>query len=937
MVADTRARAQDAAETVVPELEPLPVVLDPRAAADPGSPLLFPDAGSNVADAFEEAWDEDVLAGSDVVARVTVRYQRVAPLRSRPRRCSPSPAATARSRCGRRRRSRSPCGIRSANASPRGGPGPRGGAGRRWWVRRQAGSLPRVRGDRRRGGPAGRAKVAWVPSRSESMVSLTHGRAQVHEVELGATREGASSVSAWTSCPTWAPTRSPRTWRTRRGRCCRACTASAHRVTRRSVVTTIPPVGPYRGRPSRGYPVDRASGRCPRGRARHGSGRVRRRNLVPNYRFPFTTAGSTYDVGDYERALDEALRLAGVEQRRREQADGAPPATVARSGSGSRPTWSAPGPPGRSSRRSRSRRTARRPHGSGPPPLGQGHETAFAQIISGVLGIEVARIRGPFGHRRRRAGRGHRSRRGATDRRVVAVRGGGRGPRTGTRARLGVPRGVPEDIVPTDGGLGVAGSPASAIAWSDLSAASDGGSLSASARRFQQELTFPFGAHVATVEVDVDTGEVHLLEHVAVDDCGRVLNPMIVEGQVHGGLGQGIAQALFEEVVFDEHGTPVTSTLATYLFPAASELRRSRRSASRRPRRSTRSAPRGSASRRRSARRRRSRTQQWTRSGTSASGTSTCRSRLNASCARSGRAARSDPPLLGSLRCPPRRTGAPAPGPPRTLPTWSPRARTPRLPVRRGGSYQAYTWDLATGDVRRVTHERGRPPRVGLRRRVGGRLVLGPDRRGGGAVARDALRRGAAPRGAAGRPARVAGRARARCRARGGRDRRPRGIRRLRVRARRGGQGDLPGRGPGLVLGHRRAHRGVRPRRPVGGRVAVHRGGERRRQPPSAAGRPRPRTGAVVGELADPPGFALWAFAWSRVPGDRRLLFGHELADRSGPRSGAPTRASASTSRSTCPATSPRSTGGPTPDRCSFATASGAGTGSTGSTSPAGR
>jgi aerobic carbon-monoxide dehydrogenase large subunit len=130
----------------------------------------------------------------------------------------------------------------------------------------------------------------------------------------------------------------------------------------------------------------------------------------------------------------------------------------------------------------------------------------------------------------------------------------------------------PEDIVPTDGGLGVAGSPASAIAWSDLAAAVDDGSLSASARRFQQELTFPFGAHVAIVEVDRDTGAVQLLHHVAVDDCGRVLNPMIVEGQVHGGLGQGIAQALFEEVVFDELGTPVTSTLATYLFPAASEL-----------------------------------------------------------------------------------------------------------------------------------------------------------------------------------------------------------------------------------------------------------------------------------------------------------------------------------------------------------------------------
>ena len=368
------------------------MVLDPRAAADPESPLLFPDASSNVADAFEEAWDEDVLAGSDVVARVTVRHQRVAPLRSGPRRCSPSPAATARSRCGRRRRSRSPCGIRSANAS----------ASRRtgsaWWRRTSVvGSAPsrkpsRVRGDRRRGGRLG-APVAWVPSRSESMVSLTHGRAQVHEVELGATREQAPRRSPRGHRVRPGAYRSPRTWRTRlRSMLSGVCRIP--RIAARGVGgdddtsgRSVPGGRPSRVRLSIERAVDVLAAE-----ARHGSGRVRRRNLVPNYRFPFTTAvGSTYDVGDYERALDEALRLAGVEQRRREQASGAPPATVARSGSGSRPTWSAPGPPGRSSRRSRSRRTARRPHGSGPPPP-EGHETAFAQIISGVLGIEVARI-----------------------------------------------------------------------------------------------------------------------------------------------------------------------------------------------------------------------------------------------------------------------------------------------------------------------------------------------------------------------------------------------------------------------------------------------------------------------------------------------------------------------------------------------------------------
>ena len=87
-----------------------------------------------------------------------------------------------------------------------------------------------------------------------------------------------------------------------------------------------------------------------------------------------------------------------------------------------------------------------------------------------------------------------------------------------------------------------------------------------------EDSTFPFGTHVAVVEVDPDTGNVSLLRHVAVDDCGIVLNPMLVQGQIHGGIAQGAAQALFEEVVFDEWGTPLTSNLATYPFPAASDL-----------------------------------------------------------------------------------------------------------------------------------------------------------------------------------------------------------------------------------------------------------------------------------------------------------------------------------------------------------------------------
>jgi len=127
---------------------------------------------------------------------------------------------------------------------------------------------------------------------------------------------------------------------------------------------------------------------------------------------------------------------------------------------------------------------------------------------------------------------------------------------------------------PREGGFRVAGAPDRAVSWAELAAtAKDRGSaLSAKGVYREPGSTFPFGAHVAVVEVDQETGAVDLIRHVAVDDCGRILNPALVRGQQHGGIAQGIAQALFEEVVYDEVGNPVTGTLATYLMPSAAEL-----------------------------------------------------------------------------------------------------------------------------------------------------------------------------------------------------------------------------------------------------------------------------------------------------------------------------------------------------------------------------
>jgi carbon-monoxide dehydrogenase large subunit len=137
-----------------------------------------------------------------------------------------------------------------------------------------------------------------------------------------------------------------------------------------------------------------------------------------------------------------------------------------------------------------------------------------------------------------------------------------------------------DDIVLTDDGrLGVAGVPARALTWAELvqaanrGAGGDGaGPLAAALDVTQTGPSYPFGAHVAVVEVDVETGHVRFAKHVAVDDCGRILNPLLVRGQQHGGIAQGAAQALWEQFVYDEDGNPLTTTLAEYAMPSAAEF-----------------------------------------------------------------------------------------------------------------------------------------------------------------------------------------------------------------------------------------------------------------------------------------------------------------------------------------------------------------------------
>ena len=581
VVADTLAHAEDAAELVGIDLDPLDPLVDPLAAIDDAGTLLFPETGSNVADGFDDRYGDDVLAGADLVVRERVVHQRLAPvpMETNAMLAEPTPEGGLLVHVS----TQVPFDVRNDLADAFDldrerirviAPDVGGGFGTKLYVYAEylliAALALRL----------GRA-VRWSESRSESMTALAHGRAQVHDVELGARRDGTivglrvdlvadmgahplgSYLPANTKRMLSGPYRIP---------------AIALRV--RSVVTTTTPIGAYRGagRPEATLTLERILDRLA-GELGLDPVEVRRRNLIPADAFPYeVVTGERYDSGDYAAALDRALDLADVPALRAEQ----------------------------TARRARGDRrvlgigvatyveiTGFSPEDAtveidddgavtvlvGTSSHGQGHETAFAQLVGGILAVPMDRVRIVHSD----TGRVPRGQ-GTYASRSLQV--GGSAIHEGAmqvieRAKALVAEDLEvavEDLEVADGGLRVAGAPDRARTWAEIArlardpARPDAAPLRAAKRFRMDDATFPFGAHVAVVEVDLDDGDVRLVRHVAVDDAGVILNPMLAEGQVHGGLAQGAAQALYEEVRFDRYGNPVTTTLASYPMPAASDL-----------------------------------------------------------------------------------------------------------------------------------------------------------------------------------------------------------------------------------------------------------------------------------------------------------------------------------------------------------------------------
>ncbi len=424
--------------------------------------------------------------------------------------------------------------------------------------------------------------VRWRETRSESMVALGHGRAQLQYVTIGGTKQGKvthyqlhaiQDSGAWVDMGTiLAPFMT------------RPMSSGVYAIPNiecrtTSVVTNTTPTVAYRGagRPEATAAIERAMdlfaaeiGMDP--------AEVRRINLIPKFLEPHTTVvGQTYDVGDYEESLNKVLAAADYAGWRQKQAARRANNDPKQIGIGVSVYVEITGGVGNGeSAKVEILDDGRAVVFTGTSPHGQGHDTSWSMLTSEQTGIPIDRIELVWGDTDRvPIGTGTMGSRSLQQggNAVFAVAGQLVDKAKSVAARL-LEANEADIVLDKDrGAFHVAGTPAVSKTWADLAQAEkQSGGLVHSDVIGVSGATFPFGAHVAVVEVDVETGKVRHLAHTACDDAGKVLNPMLLEGQIHGGVAQGAAQALLEEVCYDADGNPITSNLADYAFISAAEL-----------------------------------------------------------------------------------------------------------------------------------------------------------------------------------------------------------------------------------------------------------------------------------------------------------------------------------------------------------------------------
>lgn len=602
VVAEDRYTARDGAEQIQVEYEPLPVVVDAERATRPGAPLLHDDAPENVAFRWKVAGGDAAaaFAQADVVIRQRFINQRLIPnaIESRAAVADYRPHTdeltlwvTSQNPHIHRVILSGVLGIPEHKfrvISPEVG----GGFGSKIFVYPDEAIVAFCA--RELGRP-----VKWVEDRRENYLVSAHGRDHITDVELALKKDGTLlglRGRTYANLGAYLSTVAPGVPTILHG----LMLAGAYQLPTVDyevvgVFTNTTPVDAYRGagRPEATYTVERLMDLAA---AELGIDpvEIRRKNFLSKDKFPYTTCtGLTYDSGDYERTLEMALRMldypAWRERQRRSPVDGKYVGVgistyVEICGLGPSPVAGAVGFQGGlwGSAVIRVHPTGKVNVFIGEKPHGQGEETTFAQIVADEFGIPIDDVQVVYG-----------------DTAITPMGWGTYGSRTtpvGGAACVLAARKVVEkaraiaahlleaagaDIAFENGKFFVHGSPERVktfqevtlqayLAWNLPPGLEPG--LEASAFYDPPNFTFPFGAHLCAVEVDAQTGQVEIKRYVAVDDCGRAINPLIVDGQVHGGITQGLAQALYEAAVYDEQGQLLTGSMVEYAVPKATQV-----------------------------------------------------------------------------------------------------------------------------------------------------------------------------------------------------------------------------------------------------------------------------------------------------------------------------------------------------------------------------
>jgi carbon-monoxide dehydrogenase large subunit len=579
VITDDRYQGEDAADLVSVDYETLPAVVGP-AAALVGESLLFPGAGTNVPFANPVSDDDAPFDVCDVVVEQDIVNQRVAcmPMEGRA-----TAAAFSRGKltvwhssqnaqlcrlilCGAL--GMSPDQIRVIVPDVGGGFGAKVGIDRDAiivaWAARKTGRALR-----------------WAETRSENLVGMTQGRAQLHHIKIGGTHDG--KILAYRIDVIQDSGAYGRMGKFLPGLTC-LMAQGVYDIPEvqagfRVVVTNATPVAAYRGagRPEAAATIERAVdlfaaeiGMDP--------AEVRRRNFIAPDQFPFhTKTGALYDSGQYAEALEKVLTEVHYEELRQEQERRRARGDVRQLGIGVSTyveITAADGAAGETAKLEVSDDGTATVY-TGSSPHGQGHHTAWAMLVQEELGIPMDQVTvihgdtdlipvgvGTYASRSLQLGGS------AVYKAAAEVKDEAR-----HQAADMLEAAQADVVLDTMTGLWqVRGDPDTALSWAQVAGHTSGGSLIADVSFTADVPTFPFGAHVSVVEVDTETGQVTLLRHVTVDDAGPVLNPVLAEGQRHGGIAQGAAQALLEEVLYDADGNPLTSTLADYAAISATEL-----------------------------------------------------------------------------------------------------------------------------------------------------------------------------------------------------------------------------------------------------------------------------------------------------------------------------------------------------------------------------